>query len=85
MAIQHKTETINTRIEPAIKHKAEKILNKLGLTNAEAIRIFYKQICLREGIPFEIKLPNKDTLSAMSDVNNRKTHKASSLDDLLES
>lgn len=41
----HKVAIINTRIEPKLKSEAEHILHKLGLTSAEAIRLFYKQIC----------------------------------------
>jgi len=44
-----------------VKHKAESILHKVGLTSAEAIRLFYKQICLRKGLLFAIEIPNKKT------------------------
>ena len=85
MALNHKkTETINARIEPRVKYKAEKILNKLGLSNAEAIRLFYKQICLRQGMPFEIKIPNKETLAAIKEIEMGKAHKVDSLDDLFK-
>lgn len=81
----HKAATINTRIEPTLKSKAEIILNKVGLTSAEAIRLFYKQICLNKGLPFEVKIPNKKTLKAMQDADSRKTHKIESVDALFES
>ena len=49
----YRTATLNTRINPDLKDKAENILHKIGLTSAEAIRIFYAQICLRKGLPFD--------------------------------
>ena len=55
----YKVATINTRIEPELKIAAESILHKVGLTSAEAVRLFYKQVCLHKGLPFEIKIPNK--------------------------
>ena len=55
---QHKTETLNARVEPALKNNAERILKKLGLSNAEAIRLFYTQICLNNGLPFRVNIPN---------------------------
>jgi DNA-damage-inducible protein J len=82
--MSHKAATVNTRIEPAIKHKAEGILHKIGLTPAEAIRLFYRQICLRKGIPFSVRIPNKKTLAAMHDADSGKTHKAKNVDDLFE-
>ncbi len=80
----HKIATVNTRIEPALKSKAENILQKVGLTSAEAVRLFYKQICLHNGLPFEIKIPNKTTLKAMHEADKGQTHKAKSVDELFE-
>jgi len=72
----HKTAIINTRIEPSLKTKAENILRKTGLSAAEAIRLFYTQICLNHGLPFALKIPNKKTQKAMLEAELRKTHKA---------
>ncbi|TAK74017.1 MAG: type II toxin-antitoxin system RelB/DinJ family antitoxin [Gammaproteobacteria bacterium] len=72
----HKVATVNTRIEPKLKMEAETILHKVGLTSAEAVRLFYMQVCLHKGLPFEVKIPNKETIKAMHDANKRKTHKA---------
>ena len=53
--------TIHARINSELKENAERILDKLGMSSAEAIRLFYKQIELRKGIPFNINIPNKLT------------------------
>ena len=79
-----KIATINTRIEPELKSKAEFILHAVGLTSAEAIRLFYTQICLRQGLPFEVEIPNEKTLRAIHDADTGKTHKAKSVDSLFE-
>ena len=60
-----KTATIHARIEPDTKEKAEKVLRKLGLTPTEAIRIFYRQICLGNGLPFPVEIPNKRTVETL--------------------
>lgn len=52
-----KTETINIRIEPSLKEQAEETLNYLGLTMSEAVNLFFRQVVINEGIPFEIKKP----------------------------
>lgn len=74
--MMHKIATINTRIEPELKHKAETILHKVGLTSAETVRLFYTKICLRKGLSFEVKIPNAKSLKAMQDADKGKTHKA---------
>jgi DNA-damage-inducible protein J len=52
-----KTANIYARIEPEIKEKAELILSTLGIPASNAITMFYKQIILQRGLPFEVKLP----------------------------
>lgn len=61
-----KTATIHTRIEPEIKNQAEQILSRLGLTHTEAIGIFYRQICLGNGLPFPVEIPNKCTAETLA-------------------
>jgi DNA-damage-inducible protein J len=63
-----KTEAIKARIEPKLKAEAERILNQLGLDASDAIRVFYKQVVLRKGLPFDVAVPNAATRRAMRDV-----------------
>jgi len=53
-----KTEIIRARIEPAIKQKAEEILQEIGISPSQAIQMFYKRIIICGGLPFEVTLPN---------------------------
>lgn len=52
-----KTANLYARIEPDVKEEAEQILSSLGISVSNAINMFYKQIILQKGIPFELKLP----------------------------
>ncbi len=63
-----KTAMITTRIDPALKSDAEKVLHKLGISTTEAINLFLSQVRLRKGLPFDVKIPNKSTLKAMTDA-----------------
>ena len=80
----NKISTVNARMEPMLKTKAESILHKVGLTTAEAIRLFYSQICLQKGLPFDVKVPNATTIKAMRDADSGKTIKAESVDDFFK-
>jgi DNA-damage-inducible protein J len=80
----NKTAIINARIDPILKERAESILNKVGLSAAEAVRLFYTQVCLQKGLPFEAKIPNKSTIKAMADAERRKTNKANQISDIFE-
>jgi len=57
----NKTAIIHARVEPQTKRRAEGVLKKLGMSPTEAIRLFYRQICLRGGLPFAVLVPNELT------------------------
>lgn len=81
-----KTAAVHSRIEPEIKEKAESILHRLGVSPTEAIRMFYTQIALRNGLPFSIDLPNEETEEALNDSRNgRKLERFENVDELVES
>jgi DNA-damage-inducible protein J len=72
MVTNAKSEFIRARIEPQLKHDAEEILEQLGLNQTEAIRIFYKQIVINKGLPFEVKIPNNTTKKAIYEAEHNK-------------
>lgn len=52
-----KSANLYARIEPDVKEQAESILATLGIPASNAINMFYKQIILQRGLPFELKVP----------------------------
>lgn len=70
-----KTANLCVRIDPEIKKQAEDIFKELGIPVSTAIKIFYKQVILRGGLPFDISIPNKDTIDAFNELNEMKTDK----------
>lgn len=62
------SDRINTRIDTGLKKKAVKVFDRLGLTEAEAIRLFYAQVELHQGIPFPLMIPNAHTLEAFEEA-----------------
>lgn len=80
-----KTAMITTRVEPALKTDAEKVLKALGISTTEAINLFLSQVRLRKGLPFDVKIPNKTTLKAMKDAEEgRNLSSYDSVDDFFE-
>ncbi len=57
---------VHARIDRATKIATEKVLNALGLTPTEAIRLFYRQIAIRKSFPLELHVPNKLTASVLA-------------------
>ena len=56
-----KNAVINARIESELKDDVELILKNLGLSATQAINMFYQQIKMHNGIPFDVKIPNAET------------------------
>jgi DNA-damage-inducible protein J len=67
-----KSKTIRARVEPRLKHDAEAVLDRLGMTPTEAITLFYKQVTLYRGLPFPIRIPNAATRKALQEARTRK-------------
>lgn len=63
---------VRVTIEPDLKEEAENILAQLGLSPEEAITLFYRQVELHQGLPFEVKIPNSKTLKALEDSSSGK-------------
>ena len=63
-----KTSTIRARIEPDLKGRVEHIFQQLGLTTTQAITLFYKQVALKKGLPFDVAIPSETTLKTFSDT-----------------
>ncbi len=57
-----KSANLYVRIEPEIKEQAEKILSTLGISASNAVNMFYKQIILQRGLPFEVKIPDSTSM-----------------------
>ena len=52
-----KTANLYVRIEPELKKEAETILGGLGVPVSNAINMFYRQIVLHRGLPFDVRYP----------------------------
>jgi DNA-damage-inducible protein J len=59
---------IKSRIDLDLKNEVERVLSALGLTVSDAIRMTFKQIAARQGLPFDVKIPNAQTQAAMRDA-----------------
>jgi DNA-damage-inducible protein J len=79
------TTSINARIDIHTKKEAAEILNALGLTMSQAISVFFKQIILTKSIPFELKVPNEETIKTFKKTDAGKgLHRVSSVKGLMK-
>ena len=80
-----KTATIQARIDPKVKKKAKSVFDRLHISMSEAISMFLTQVSLNNGIPFEIKIPNKLTAETLQkSEQGKELHHAEDVDTLFE-
>jgi len=58
---------MTVRIDPDIKNKAAEYLKQMGLTTSEATRLFLHSVVLHKGLPFDLRLPNEETIAAIKE------------------
>ena len=61
-----RTETIRARVEPELK--SSRSHREVGLSSSEAMRLFLHQIVSQRGLPFEVKIPNAETIEAIESI-----------------
>jgi DNA-damage-inducible protein J len=79
-----KTTTARARIRPDIKSEAESILHDLGLSVSTAFELFYRQIIMNRGLPFDVRIPNKTTLKAIENARKGRGKKFATPDALFK-
>ena len=65
-----KTAMIRARVDPSLKGVAEGIFDAIGLSVTDAITLFYKQVEMRRGLPFDVVIPNELTRRTMAETDD---------------
>ena len=60
---------INIRVNDEVKKEAETIFKALGLNMSVTMNLFLKKCINENGIPFDLKLPNNETIEALEETN----------------
>jgi DNA-damage-inducible protein J len=67
-----KTATVRARVNPELKVEVERLFKELGLSTTEAINLFYRQVRLRNGLPFSVVIPNETTEKVFKDTDAKR-------------
>ena len=72
---------VQTRINPEIKDEATAVLQAIGLTVSDAVRLMLTRVAHEKALPFEPLIPNQATIAAMKEAREGKLETVT-LDDL---
>ena len=67
-----KNSYVHARVDRQLKAKADKVLVRLGLSTSDLINILLHQVVLTKGVPFDVRIPNAETVAAMRDLDAGK-------------
>lgn len=63
------------RLDEDVLIEAKQILKSLGMNFTEAVNVFANMVVQERGLPFAVKIPNKETQNAMKEFENGQTEK----------
>lgn len=79
-----KAKTVQARIEPSLKAQGDMILKMIGVTASQAINALYAQIVMCKGMPFELKVPNRETQIAIDELDSGGGKRFSSFQEMID-
>lgn len=62
-----KTSIIQARVEPELKEEGEAVLKQIGLSTSELLTMTFRQLVMRQGLPFDARIPNEETIAALNE------------------
>ena len=83
MVTSQKVRT-NIYLDQETKIQAKELFKKFHISLSDAVNLFLSQSVLEQGLPFQVKIPNAETMKAMKEVENKETENISLEDHLLE-
>lgn len=80
------TATVRARVTPALRDDAQAILDEIGLSMTDVMRMTLTRIVRDRAIPFELTVPNAETRAAMAEtleIQRARRHRFANGQDLL--
>ena len=71
-----RSSMVHVRMDTEMKRKAMAVLEAMGLTASEAVRLLFHRIAVDQAFPLELKVPNAQTREAMAEVDEMVSTRA---------
>ena len=72
------TGMVHIRVDQKVKAKAAKTLAAMGLTVSDVVRLLLTRIASEQALPFDVRVPNRETAAAMEAGERGEVSKAGS-------
>lgn len=75
---------VRARIDGRVKDEAAAVLGAMGLTVSDAFRLMMVRIAAEKALPFDVLVPNPETIEAMRAARRGELHDLRSLKALID-
>ncbi|WP_337431486.1 type II toxin-antitoxin system RelB/DinJ family antitoxin [Bilophila sp.] len=79
------TTMVHIRVDEKLKREACAALDGMGLSLSDAVRLLLVRVAAEKALPFEIRVPNTNTIRAMEDVKVGSLESFESVTSLMDS
>lgn len=66
------TEPTNLRLDADTKLEAYAVFDAIGIKPTQAFNLFLRQVVLQKGLPFDVKIPNVETVTSLNQMQNKE-------------
>jgi DNA-damage-inducible protein J len=77
------TGMVHIRVDVKVKTKASKALAAMGLTVSDAVRLLLTRVAAEKAMPFEVRVPNRETQAAIEAGERGEVSRASSVAEMM--
>jgi DNA-damage-inducible protein J len=77
------TATVHIRVDEKVKKRATKALDAMGLSLSDAVRLLLVRVAAEKVLPFDIKVPNRETRAAMEAAERGELFRANTVEAML--
>jgi DNA-damage-inducible protein J len=75
---------VRARIDAKLKKEVAAVLSRMGLSVSDAIRLMFVRIASEKALPFDVRVPNDETVAAMKDAMEGRVSRYASVSAMLE-
>lgn len=75
---------VRARIDAATKREATAALNRMGLSVSDAIRLLLRRVADEQELPFDVRVPNAETRTAIAELDAGRGKRFDSVEDLMK-
>lgn len=77
------TTMVHVRVDEAIKAQAAATLAEMGLSVSDAVRMLLVRVAAERALPFDVRVPNAETATAIQELETGQGVRFESVDHLL--